>query len=329
MQRRAGFTLVELLVVIAIIGILIALLVPAIQAARESARRTECSNHLKQIGLAHINYENIQRRYANVTCWYTISGILLANSPYQLGTWPAELLPQLGETPLFVSWVRTGFGSIGQDPTEIPQCVAMPVTCYICPSRRAPLAYPDFFYTKAGKIDYAINAGANLAVPQTAAYPSGVMNLPGIWDTGVSNSPLIVRAKNVTDGLSKTYLVCEKTVQSDRYENYDDIGDFEGFLNCQKYHGEQVCHRFADRLPEHDVRSGSERDDPVSYRNISSSPQVEICRSCLRFGSAHPSTWNAVFCDGSVHAMSYNISLATHQALSSRAGGDSPDPKEY
>ena len=83
MRHRGGFTLVELLCVIAIIGILIWLLLPAIQAVRESARRTECANHLKQIGLAHISYESHHRKYAN---------IIDIGTPPRFLTWPVAAL---------------------------------------------------------------------------------------------------------------------------------------------------------------------------------------------------------------------------------------------
>jgi prepilin-type N-terminal cleavage/methylation domain-containing protein len=99
-KSLAGFTLVELLCVIAIIGILIALLLPAIQ----SARRTQCANNLKQIGIAEIAYESLHRKYASLNYQQAGDGSSL---------WPVLLLPHLGETALFNNWVQVANGIKG------------------------------------------------------------------------------------------------------------------------------------------------------------------------------------------------------------------------
>ena len=134
MWRLRGFTLVELLVVIAILGILIALLVPAVQSAREAAHRTQCANNLKQIGLAQIQFERAQRTYANQV-------EIQINKP----TWLVALLPYIDEEPLFEMWAKAvGYrlGASAPDTIAFRSVLATPVGLFYCPTRRPALAYP-------------------------------------------------------------------------------------------------------------------------------------------------------------------------------------------
>jgi prepilin-type N-terminal cleavage/methylation domain-containing protein len=334
---RRAFTIVELLVVIAIIGILIGLLVPAIQAARESARRNECANHLKQIGLAQVQYENVNRMFAGFT------QLGPGDSGYLIRTWPVKLLPHLGEMPLFRSYSSL----YTNDGLRIFATASVPVAGYYCPTRRAPVAYP-YWHTeenkwppgsigsggvfqggpygyKAAKLDYALNAGAYIPNYDYPALPP--TNLPGICDMyrdvpgrWWQRSDTRVRAKDIKDGLSKTYLTGEKSIYSDQYENGNDLGDIGNLTSgCT---GE--IERTVVNGPRRDIPARDDTETPkILFQSCNDGGStVPLCLSCQRFGKAHASTWNMVFCDRSVHAMSYNISLATHQALATRAGGD-------
>lgn len=119
-RRNAAFTLVELLVVIAIIGTLVGLLLPAVQAARESARRAECTNNLKQLALASLRYEEAQTKFPG-------SKQTLAHS-LRLGSWIVALLPNLEEQEVFDRWADP---SITAPPTPF-------ISSLYCPSQKSP-----------------------------------------------------------------------------------------------------------------------------------------------------------------------------------------------
>jgi hypothetical protein len=291
----------------------VALLLPAIQAARESARGVQCRNNLKQVGLAAIAFHDTHKRYATETD-------VAQDQP----SWVALLLPYLEEGALFNEWASvSGYRPFGSPTSGTPlrsleQIVATPVTALYCPTRRPAQAFPIYDRTPipvpapstrlGARTDYVINGGS-------AEWENSlVLKWPGIWErTGTAYNPAtseeensqkrkprVVRSKDVKDGLSKTYLFSEKAASSDNYANGLDPGDYSSVFTCPRGN----CVRFSKRVPVHDVRSS------------------DACWSCHSFGSAHASHWNAAYCDGSVHSLSYDMSFAAHQALGSRAAAD-------
>jgi len=289
-----AFTLVELLVVIAIIGVLIALLLPAVQAARESARQTQCRNHLKQVGLAAILYQDSQRRYANHI-----------DRPIFTGTWLVAIMPYFEQGALYDRWAKAVAGKAPRGSTavqELEAVVATPLRVLICPTRRTVRAYPVRGQRAlAAHSDYVLNGGAAKTVG------SFHTELAGIYESGAEGGTPwartgngIVRAADVSDGLSQTYLIGEKAIAVEDYLTGNGDGDDGDIFHCQSGN----CVRWAKQMPAQD------------------NTRAQACWSCHSFGSAHSASWNAVFCDGSVRSLSYAMNFSTHQAQASRAGGD-------
>ncbi len=223
---RSGFTLVELLVVIAIIGVMVGLLLPAVQAAREAARRMSCGNNLKQIGLAFHNYEST---YRTLPAAY---GIYLPAPPYNLQGVGVALLPFMEQTVLAdqynssVSATNEG-GPIGVANVAV---ISTPVATFICPSSPggpsrvynggAPAnfggALPGFAAStwRAAASDYSITTGVRNPYWATAvaSLPPGVGdNREGAMRETSFQTPRTFRMAGIIDGTSNTFLMGERT----------------------------------------------------------------------------------------------------------------------
>jgi prepilin-type N-terminal cleavage/methylation domain-containing protein/prepilin-type processing-associated H-X9-DG protein len=341
---RTAFTLVELLVVIAIIGVLVALLLPAIQAAREAARRSQCTNNLKQVGLAILNSVDSRKvfptggdaifpRIEN----YVEGGKPLGPEKQGLG-WGYQILPYLEQGAVF-------------NLTTTAQLQATVIPGYFCPSRRTgqkaqdvrspellvvlsdyvgatPCGYADYTQQVRYRPDESANrrdrffgstdgTSAILSVPDNEVYLGVIVRTP--YRT-IANSRGTVRvaAKNVTqpidhaqitDGTSNTLMVGEKFLRPDLYEGgsaSDDRGWSDGW--------DPDTVRSTCYLPLADSLSGTSN-------NALYGPSADV----VNFGSAHSAGFNAVFADGSVRTISYDVNMQVFDNLGDRQDGELAD----
>ncbi len=317
-QRRSAFTLVELLVVIAIIGVLVAILLPAIQAAREAARRTQCVNNLRQIGLATLNYHDARREFptGGTEPWHDTGD---KNAIFGKGYgWMVQILPYVEDTAL--QNISKGYGAGDKAKDLIVRGTAIPL--YFCPSRRQNTirvlsggedcsqgcALNDYASaTPANKFDVASlnmyyeffwNAGPGSIV--THGQPVPGRPFQGVIVRTLSARP--TRAKDILDGHSKTMMVGEKRVFTNRYEIgdwHDDIGWTDGW--------DPDIIRYTGLVPDVDVRQGAP-----------GAPGSEIG---YYFGSAHTTAMHGVFADGRVTPVSYEIDRVTFNGMGNRRDG--------
>jgi prepilin-type N-terminal cleavage/methylation domain-containing protein/prepilin-type processing-associated H-X9-DG protein len=301
---RSAFTLVELLVVIAIIGILVALLLPAIQAARESARRNECQNHLKQIGLALQNYDDTQKAFP-----------MGRERTDQFGvSWAFRLLPQMEETAIYTS--RDKSKRVDDDTNAY--AMRTPIQIYACPSRRSAAADRNFDNNDAPPVstgvavaalgDYAANAGRDWKTGMnTDAGSIEIMSSDAV-DTSVAG-PIFtgsrISGRRVTDGLSKTLAVGERYIPPANSDGPDAM---------QEYRQSDTAFLSGDMpttiLCGSDQGLASNQDDP----------------STGKFGGPHTGLVMFAYLDGHVAPLSLDVELATLQALSTIAGGETVNP---
>lgn len=317
-MSRKGFTLVELLVVIAIIGMLVGLLLPAVQQAREAARQMQCNNNLKQLGLACLNHEATAKIIPSGGPWWYFTGDPDAGfGKDQPGGWHYSVLPFLEQNALYQLGADGDKFSSGSPQMENAKTrCETPLSFFLCPSRRTVKLYPTSGatypvnaskMTSGNKTDYVGNAGNSVAILDKPTTVSALKDLTvnKKWQDTHSTSKGVVFSKSaitigmVRDGTTNTYLCGEKYLVPDHYEN----GNEDGQDNESAFIGADCdVLRCSNSVPAQD-RSGFDSGSS-------------------RFGSPHAGTFGMTMCDGSAQRISYSIELEVHQNLSYRADGN-------
>lgn len=312
MVRRA-FTLVELLVVIAIIGVLVALLLPAVQAARESARRMQCQNQLKQFGLAFHNHaDTFSHLPSGGWGWSYVGDPDEGFAEKQPGGWTYNILPFIEQKALR----EIGAGQVGAlKLTDLKRLVEQPVKLFNCPSRRPAVLYPVPVQPanaaqgvfQGAKTDYSVNAGDQLADQRDAGSPTPPV-ITQFQYSGICYVRSKVRLAEISDGTANTVMVGEKYLAVQNYRTGKDLADNENlYVGFDNDHFRSM----------NNTKTGA-------VGNIRFPPRVDGRTADMRtFGSAHPAAFNALLCDGSVRPISYNINETTYMRLGHRGDGQS------
>jgi prepilin-type N-terminal cleavage/methylation domain-containing protein len=350
-HSKSAFTLVELLVVITIIGILIALLLPAVQAAREAARRLQCTNNLKQIALACLNHE-VAQHMLPAGGW----GDYWAGDPdrgfdkKQPGGWLYNILPYMERDAIHDLGQDENTATGDRDPKKanyIKQTITTAVNDYYCPSRRPPNVYrsPNCHYynlsnagvsqpTYSGQTDYASNGGSSTDVH--------------VWDDSQPLNGLGYHCTSIAYADAGTWAIpwygvprpdldwsdCATVSKSagviPAHGNFR-LSDITDGASCTYLAGEKAMN------PDY-YFDGRDMGSDQSWNHGN---DYDVCRftswlithyapprqdqpgvsNVFCFGSAHPISLNMAFCDGSIQAISYSIDKVIHDCLGRRNDG--------
>jgi prepilin-type N-terminal cleavage/methylation domain-containing protein/prepilin-type processing-associated H-X9-DG protein len=318
-QRRIGFTLIELLVVIAIIAILIALLLPAVQQAREAARRTQCKNNLKQIGLALHNYHDSLSTFPpgafwNLPAYGPCSNT--ANQPlttHQKGSILVHLLPYIDQAPLYNLWDFTQCNAdLSRFPNSTAELRTQIMPAYRCPSDTAP---PTNGTQATHNYAACFGAGNTAGTPPGTGNPNCQCNNAPFQpfvrpNTDPNNAPgmftrawRITRIRDCVDGTSNTIAFGEVRPDCSGHANagWGSSNNGNGLITTII---------------------------PINYDSCITTTPTNTSAACgnrcnwvteLGYKSRHTGGAHMLLCDGSVRFFSENIDMNTYANLGSKA----------
>ena len=336
-RLRTGFTLIELLVVIAIIGVLVALLLPAVQQAREAARRIQCRNHLKQIGLAMMNYHDTHSTFPPGRVRSLVDGQGRCFSAY------AGLLPYLDAAPLYN---QIDFHANADDILANGIALGQTIPYFLCPS-------DSYRILQSGTVNGVIvdSAVHNYPLSTGTTYSVSPRNPGGTPVTGIFFENSRVRFADITDGSSNTVCVSETIKSEGGPSVWDGTSPTNGFVltagNDNSTSGPELvdyatqCRQSGLRLQQ--TRGsrwlyGAPGHSMYNHLRPPNDPDID-CRGGLPHAtrtnhwwdrlslnvaarSRHTGGVHALFCDGHVQLVSSSIDSGVWMALGSRDGAE-------
>ena len=307
-KHRSGFTLIELLVVIAIIAVLIALLLPAVQSAREAARRIQCVNNLKQIGLALHNYQESRTALPGADMVFNVTEISALSN----------ILPYLEQSNVYNS---INFDFSYQDPNNSTAMYTV-INGFVCPSD-----FPSPIPSLGAQTNYMANMGSGI-VWQASVGPNVGMPPPN----GVFYGDSATKFAHITDGLSNTTFFSERVLADGNNAIVSPIADVffspgspttpdDALQQCLAVNIYDLSNQFPLFMGAPWL-CGQHIFLHVSPPNSRSCGFFISLRAVMPPSSRHPGGVNVVFGDGSVKFIKDSINLPIWRALGTRAGGE-------
>jgi prepilin-type N-terminal cleavage/methylation domain-containing protein len=330
-RTRRGFTLIELLVSIAIIGVLVALILPAVQASREAARRTQCRNNLRQLGVAFHNYADVAKQLPPT--YVAVRNSILPRSigipgPYDdvnIHTYGEFILPFLEQSALSkgIDFTQPYFAPIDLTPIGLPNykannqdAVAHPIVTFLCPSSPRSANPYSGTWTDLG-VPVPFRVGGNDYGPSNgiSRIPGGLLDFAAVqagtaMDGAMSNNLPSTKFRDNTDGTSQTALMWEIAGRPDLYQGIKKTGTTGGG-------------GWTDILNAENWFQGSNPDGTGTVGACAIN-----CTNAVEAGvySFHPGGVHVLLVDGSTHFLGENVDIGIFVALVTMQGGTYVSP---